>query len=67
MKIFNLLEWFSLNIVGISVVTWLSSLVGIWSSVMACLVACSILVMNGYKIYGIHLDNQLKRKQLNDN
>ena len=64
MKWFDKLNYISLNITGSSVTAWLLSLMNGWSNCIAVLVAMSILVMNGYKIYGIHLDNMLKKKEL---
>ena len=66
MKFFERLEYISLNIVGGSVTAWLSAFSSTSNQFIAVLVGLSILIMNGVKIYGIHLDNKIKNKNLNE-
>ena len=66
MKVFDWIELGCLNIFGGSVIIWMNTFIGSWSTIMAMLVGASVLVLNIVKIYGVHLDNQIKRKKLNE-
>ena len=58
----NIAELFSLNVISLSVSTWIFTTVGSLSTTIACLVGLSVLILNGFKIYGVILDNKKKRK-----
>ncbi len=58
------IEIMILNVFGASIIGWLKSLMNNWTAIVAGIVAISVIVMNGMKIYGLHLDNQRKRREL---
>ena len=66
MKSFDWIELGCLNIFGTSVIIWMQTFMSNWSTVMAILVGLSVVTLNVVKIYGVHLDNQIKKKKLND-
>ena len=66
MKLFDWIELGCLNIFGGSVIIWMQTFIGNWSTLMAILVGISVVVLNTIKIYGVHLDNKIKIKKLND-
>lgn len=66
MKLFDFIEYGALNIFAASVIIWMQNFMGNWSTVMAVLVGVSVLALNVVKIIGIHLDNKIKKKKLNE-
>jgi len=66
MKLFSILNYIGLNMVGTSVTLWLVTFFSQYGIVLASLTGTSILIMNGFKIYGMYLDNRIKKKELDD-
>ena len=67
MRLFNWIELISLNMIGASVATWLLSFMQSWSTIVAGLVGLSVIALNGVKLYGVHLDNLKKKRELEEN
>ena len=68
-KMIKNLDWIELgmlNVVGVSVSGWLLSLLNNFGTCVAALVGVSVVILNCIKIYGVHLDNKIKKKKLND-
>ena len=66
MKLFDWIELFALNVVGFSVTGWLVSFANTFSVLVAAFVGLSVVALNLVKLYGVHLDNKLKKKKLKD-
>lgn len=64
MKTFSILNYIGLNMVSASVTLWLVTFFSNYGIVLASLTGTSILIMNAFKIYGMYLDNQIKKKEL---
>ena len=65
MKVITWSELGLLNVIGIST-GWVLAMVnniGVW---VAALVGISVVILNCIKIYGVHLDNKIKKKKLDD-
>lgn len=55
-KVLNIIEIVSLNIVNVSVIVWLNSVIEVIPTIVSVLVGISILALNAIKIY-----NELKK------
>ena len=64
MKIIDWIELGVLNVVGVSVGGWLQSFSSSASTFVAIFVGLSVVLLNCIKIYGVHLDNRIKKKKL---
>jgi len=61
-QIYNVIELLGLNVIGVSVTAWLVSSIGVLSTVVACFVGVSVLVLNIFKIYVFWRDKIQKAK-----
>ena len=66
MKLFDWIELACLNVVGFSVTGWLVSFTNTFSVLVAAFVGLSVIALNVVKLYGVHLDNKIKKKKLNE-
>lgn len=67
MKVLDWLEYGGLNMITISVIGWLTSLLGIWSTIIAILVGVSVCFVNYAKYKSIVLENKLKEQKIKEN
>lgn len=64
-KVTEYVEWVSLNIFSVSIIGWISNLTTVLSGAIAIFVGISVIALNCVKFYGIYLDNQKKKNELN--